>query len=173
VGLSARMVSVDTGEILNVASGKGESTRTGTSLLGSGGTAAAAAGAALDMTSANFANTVLGEAVNAATGMLANELNAGASHIPVKQLTIEALVADVSGETLIINAGTRAGVKVGNVFQVRRIGREIRDPASGKVIRRVEENLGELTITEADETSAVGKYTGSGEVKVGDSVRNR
>lgn len=173
VGLTARMVSVDTGEILNVANGKGESTRSGTSLLGSGGSAAAAAGAALDMTSSNFANTVLGEAVTAATGMLTNELNAGATRIPTKQVNIEALVADVSGETIIINVGTRGGVKVGSVLQVRRVGREIRDPATGKVIRRVEENLGELTITEADESSAVGKYNGAGTVKVGDAVRNR
>ena len=173
VGLTARMVSVDTGEILGVANGKGESTRSGTSLLGSGGSAAAAAGAALDMTSSNFANTVLGEAVNAATGMLAGELNTASARIPEKHVNVEGLVADVSGDTLIINIGTRGGVKKGDILFVRRIGREIRDPASGKVIRRVEENLGELTITEADETSAVGKYSGSGEVKVGDAIRNR
>jgi curli biogenesis system outer membrane secretion channel CsgG len=173
VGIAARIVSVDTGEILSVANGKGESTRSGTSLIGSGGGAAAAAGAALDMTSSNFANTVLGEAVNAATGMLANELNASASRIPEKTFNIDGLVADVSGDTLIINVGTRAGVKKGDVLQVRRVGREIRDPASGKVIRRVEDSLGQLTITEADEASAVGKFTGAGEVKVGDTVRSK
>jgi curli biogenesis system outer membrane secretion channel CsgG len=173
VGITARMVSVDTGEILGVANGKGESTRSGTSLLGSGGSAAAAAGAALDMTSSNFANTVLGEAVNAATGMLTNELNASATRIPEKVFNIEGLVADVSGDTLIINVGTRAGVKKGDVLQVRRVGREIRDPATGKVIRRVEDNLGQLTITEADESSAAGKFTGAGAVKVGDSIRNK
>ena len=67
VGLSARMVSVNTGEILAVANGMGESTRTGTSLIGSGGGAGSAAAGMVDMTSSNFANTVLGEAVNNAT----------------------------------------------------------------------------------------------------------
>jgi curli biogenesis system outer membrane secretion channel CsgG len=172
VGLTARMVSVDTGEILGVAAGKGESTRSGTSLLGGGGSAGAAANAALDMTSTNFANTVLGEAVNAASGQLVNELNAASARIPVKQINIEGLVADVSGDTLIINVGTRGGVKVGDTLAVKRVGREIRDPATGKVIRRVEDNIGQLTITEADEASAVGKFTGSGTVKVGDSVRS-
>jgi curli biogenesis system outer membrane secretion channel CsgG len=173
VGLSARMVSVDTGEILGVAAGKGESTRSGTSLLGGGGSAAAAANAALDMTSSNFANTVLGEAVNAASGQLVTELNTASARIPTKQINIDALVADVSGETLVINIGTRGGVKVGDTLSVKRVGREIRDPATGKVIRRMEDNIGQITITEADEASAVGKFTGSGAVKVGDAVRNQ
>jgi hypothetical protein len=124
------------------------------------------------MTSTNFANTVLGEAVNAASGQLVNELNAASARIPVKQINIDGLVADVSGDTLIINVGTRGGVKVGDKLAVKRVGREIRDPATGKVIRRVEDNIGQLTITEADEASAVGKFTGSGTVKVGDSVRS-
>ncbi len=173
VGLSARLVSVDTGEILTVASGKGESTRSGATLTGSGGSAAGAAGAALDMTSSNFADTIIGEAVTAASDSLVNELNGGASRIAVKTVSIDGLVADVSGDTLIINAGTRTGVKPGDKLAVKRVGREIRDPASGKVLRRIEENIGELTITEADEASAVGKFTGSGAPKVGDAVRNQ
>jgi curli biogenesis system outer membrane secretion channel CsgG len=173
VGLSARLVSVDSGEILSVAKGMGESTRSGTSVLGAGGSSAGAGAGAVDMTSSNFANTVLGEAVNAATDMLANDLQSGAARIPVKEVRIEGLVADVSGDTLVLNVGTRAGVKVGDRYAVRRIGREIRDPATGKVIRRVEDNLGEVTITEADDSSAVGKYSGPGGVKVGDTIRNR
>lgn len=173
VGLSARLVSVDTGEILSVAKGIGESTRSGTSILGAGGSGGSGAGGAYDMTSSNFANTVLGEAVNSATNMLAGELQASSARIPVKVTNVEGLVADVSGDTLVLNVGTRSGVKVGDKYAVRRVGREIRDPATGKVIRRVEENLGQVTITEADENSAVGKYSGGGTVKVGDSIRNR
>ena len=172
VGLSARLVSVNTGEILSVASGKGESTRTGTSLVGGGGSAAAAASAGLDMTSSNFSETVLGEAVHSASDHLIGELLTASSRIAGKQVKVNALVADVSGNTLIINSGTRGGVKVGDKLAVKRVGREIRDPASGKVIRRIEESVGEITITEADEASAVGKFNGSGEVKVGDTVQN-
>lgn len=173
VGLSARVVSVDTGEILSVAKGTGESTRSGTNVLGSGGSSGTAVGGVVDMTSSNFANTVLGEAVNAATDMLATDIQSSSTRIPTKEVKIEGLVADVSGETLVLNIGTRAGVKVGDRYSLRRVGREIRDPATGKVIRRIEENVGEVTITEADETSSVGKYAGPGGVKVGDAVRNR
>lgn len=173
VGLSARLVSVDTGEILSVAKGLGESTRSGTSVLGSGGSVGTAVGGAVDMTSANFANTVLGEAVNTAATQLATDLQSSSARIPVKEVRIEGLVADVSGDTLVLNVGTKAGVKVGDRYAVRRVGREIRDPATGKVIRRVEDNLGEVTISEADEASSVGKYSGPGGVKVGDSVRSQ
>jgi curli biogenesis system outer membrane secretion channel CsgG len=172
VGLSARMVSVNTGEILAVANGVGESTRTGTSLVGSGGGAGSAAAGLIDMTSTNFANTVLGEAVNAATQKLATELDGNASRLPTTTVTLNGLVADVSGDSLVLNIGSRAGVKVGDKLTVSRVGREIRDPATGKVIRRVEDKLGEITISEVDEGSAVGKYSGTGQVKVGDAVKN-
>lgn len=172
VGLSARMVSVNTGEILAVANGMGESTRAGTNLIGSGGGAGSAAAGMLDMTSSNFANTVLGEAVNNATQKLATELDANASRLPTTTVSLNGLVADVSGNSLVLNIGSKAGVKVGDKLTVSRVGREIRDPATGKVIRRVEEKLGEVTISEVDESSAVGNYSGAGAVKVGDAVKN-
>src|SRR5690606_32283064 len=109
-------------EILTVAKGLGESTRSGTSLLGRGGSAAGAVGGVIDMTSSNFANTGIGEAVNEAASMLATELHTGAARIPVKTISVEGLVADVSGDTLILNVGTSAGVKVGDNLAVRRVG---------------------------------------------------
>jgi curli biogenesis system outer membrane secretion channel CsgG len=172
VGLSARLVSVNTGEILAVANGLGESTRSGTSLIGSGGGAGAAAAGLVDMTSSNFANTVLGEAVNLAAQKLATELDGNASRLPTTVVPVNGLVADVSGKSLVLNVGSRGGVKVGDKLQVSRVGREIRDPATGKVIRRIEEALGEVTITEVDDGSSVGNFSGAGAVKVGDAVKN-
>jgi curli biogenesis system outer membrane secretion channel CsgG len=172
VGITARVVNVNTGEILAVANGKGESTRSGANLIGAGGGPGAAAAGALDMRSSNFADTVLGEAVNAAVQNLATQLTTSADRLPTTKLSVDGLVADVSGSTLIVNVGSRAGIKVGDKLEVSRVGREIRDPASGKVIRRVTESIGDLTITEVDESSAVGKFSGAGTVKVGDAVKN-
>jgi hypothetical protein len=53
------------------------------------------------------------------------------------------------------------------------VGRKITDPATGKVLRQMEDAIGELTITEVDASSAVGKFSGSGAAKVGDVVRDR
>lgn len=172
VAVTARLVNVETGEILAVATGNGESKRSGTSLLGAGGGGGSAGGGVMDMRSTNFANTILGEATRQAVGQLAQQLTANASRIEVKARPVEGLVADVSGNTLVINIGTRVGVRPGMTLSVRRVGREIKDPATGRVIRRVEQTLGTLTITEADEESAVGTFTGNVMPKVGDTVKN-
>ena len=172
VAVTARLVNVETGEILAVATGNGESKRSGTSLLGAGGGGGSAGGGVMDMRSTNFANTILGEATRQAVGQLAQQLTANASRIEVKARPVEGLVADVSGNTLVINIGTRVDVRPGMTLSVRRVGREIKDPATGRVIRRVEQTLGTLTITEADEESAVGTFTGNVMPKVGDTVKN-
>jgi hypothetical protein len=103
---------------------------------------------------------------------MASQLHESASSIPTRVLKIEGLVADATGGILILNVGSKAGVKVGDTLSVVRTNREIRDPDSGKVIRRIEEPLGEVVITEVDEISAVGNYSGSGEAKTGDRVHN-
>ena len=114
------------------------------------------AGGAYDMKSSNFADTILGEAVTAAVDGLSRDLDGNAQRLPTRKVVLDGLVADVSGDTIVINIGSKVGVKVGDVLQVKRIGREIRDPATGKVIRRDEASLGQLTVTEVDELSAVG-----------------
>jgi curli biogenesis system outer membrane secretion channel CsgG len=172
VQINARLVNTDTGEILAVAQGRGESSRSGTSLLGSGGSVYNAGGGGIDMGSKNFADTILGEAVNQAVTSVATRLENEAGRLPEHVVNISGLVADVNGGTLVLNVGSRAGVKVGDTLQVSHAGREIRDPATGKVLRRVDSALGTVTITEVDESSAVGRFNGAGTVQVGDGVRN-
>jgi curli biogenesis system outer membrane secretion channel CsgG len=170
VNLTARMVSADTAEILGVAGGKGESRRSGTSLLGSGGTSAGLGGVGLDMTSTNFAGTIIGEAVMQAVSATSQQLDQNSDKIVGKSIVIDGLVADVTGTTLVLNVGSKAGVKVGDELVVKRTGREIKDPQTGKVIRRIEESLGQVAITEVDDGSSVGTYAGTSPAKVGDRV---
>ncbi len=171
VGISARMVDVNTAEILAVAGGKGESQRSGTSLLGAGGGAGTAAGGAYDMRSSNFASTILGEATTQAVSQLSGQLDQNAGKLPTVKVSVQGLVADATGGVLILNVGSRSGVKVGDRLQVTRKVREVKDPATGKVLRSIEDQLGVVVITEADEQSSVGKYTGASPAKVGDVVK--
>ncbi len=173
VEVTARIISTDTAEILAVGHGRGESTRSGTSLLGAGGSSGGAGAGAYDMTSKNFAATLIGEAVHKAVGQLGQELEAGAASLPTRTVRVQGLVADVSGNTVILNVGSRAGVKVGDRLQLRRPIREVRDPATGRVIRTIEDTIGEVLITEVDELSAVGTVTGAQAPKVGDVVRSQ
>jgi curli biogenesis system outer membrane secretion channel CsgG len=172
VNLSARMVSADTAEILGVAGGKGESKRSGTSLLGSGGSSAALGGAGLDMSSSNFQQTIIGEAVMQAVNAVSSELDGNSGKVVGKTVAVDGLVADVADKTLILNVGTNAGVSVGQKLQVKRTGREVKDPATGRVIRRIEDLVGEVVITEADASSSVGAFSGANPAKVGDRVVN-
>jgi hypothetical protein len=123
------------------------------------------------MSSSNFANTILGEAVGAAVIDTAKQLEDSASRLPTQVLNISGLVADVSGDTLILNVGSKAGVKVGDHLGLFRQGRQIKDPATGKVLKTIEAKLGDVTITEVDDSSSTGTYTGQAP-KVGDAVRN-
>ena len=61
---------------------------------------------------------------------------------------------------------------MGDHLQVTRPVRAIKDPATGKVIREIEDKIGEVVITDVDAASSVGKYSGSGPAKVGDVVKN-
>jgi curli biogenesis system outer membrane secretion channel CsgG len=172
VAITARIINTETAEILSVATGNGESKRSGTTLLGAGGSSDTAAGGVVDLKSSNFASTILGEAVGQAVSSVASQLQEKSGQLPARVVKIDGLVADASGGELVLNVGSKAGVKVGDHLKVVRTGREIRDPASGKVIRRTEESLGEVVITEVDEQSAIGKYSGTAPAKVGDRVHN-
>jgi hypothetical protein len=123
------------------------------------------------MGSSNFANTILGEAVNASVASLGQQLDDKASSLPTVALQISGLVADVSGNSLILNVGSKAGVKVGDHLGVFRQGRQIKDPATGKVLKTIVTKVGDVTITEVDDSSSTGTYTGE-TPKVGDAVRN-
>jgi curli biogenesis system outer membrane secretion channel CsgG len=169
VGIDARIIDIKTAEILGVATGFGESKRSGTTLIGGASVGGVAAGGAFDMSSSNFGSTILGEATRLAVDSLVTELVASGSRIQETVAAISGLVADVAGSELIINVGTTAGVRVGTEYNVVRAGREIKDPATGRVLRRMTTPVGKLKITSADETSASGTLTG-GPSQVGDCV---
>jgi curli biogenesis system outer membrane secretion channel CsgG len=171
VNVTAKLIDINTAEILAVATGSGESKRGGFKLGGAGGGWSGGGGGQVDMGSSNFAESILGEAVNASVASLGQQLDDKAASLPTVQVVVSGLVADVTGNTLILNVGTKAGVKVGDHLGIFHPGKEIRDPATGKVLKRIESRLGDVTITEADETSATGTYAGSMPPKVGDVVK--
>lgn len=168
VVVDARLIDVQTAEILAVATGKGESSRGGVSLYGAdiGGIGA---GGAIDMSSSNFQNTIIGEATRKAVeGLVAEVVQANTKIVAVK-VAVSGLVADVAGSDVTVNIGTLAGIRAGETYEVVRPGREIKDPSTGRVIRRVTTPVGTVKITEAGDTWATGTLTG-GPAQVGDCV---
>ena len=168
VGITARLVNTTTGEILAAVTGTGESSRSGTSLIGAGAGGGSGGGAALDMGSSNFGQTILGEAVKAAVGDTATQLDNKAGNLPTVKVSVSGLVADVSGNTLIINVGSKTGLKVGDNLDISRQVRTVKDPATGKVLKTITDKIGSGTVTQIDQDSATVTFTGTGSAKVGD-----
>lgn len=172
VAITARLIDTNTGEILASATGQGTSQRSGTNLLGGGaGTGGFGAGEA-GMNSTNFAQTIIGEATTAAVDQLAKQIETENPKLPTLQAPpLQGLIADASSPDIIINVGSTAGVKVGDTMMVTRVVRVVKDPATGKPLRSIEDAVGVLTITSVDSGSAVGHFSGPGTPKVGDVVK--
>jgi curli biogenesis system outer membrane secretion channel CsgG len=161
VGMTARMVDANTGEVLTAASGTGQSNKASVGASGS---------TAVDMRASSFQDTMLGEAVNRAVQQVATNLNEFASKLASARVDYSGLVADVSGTTLILNVGTLKGVRVGDIVEISRAGRQILDPQTKKVIRTIVDKVGTAKVTEADDASATAIITGTATVQVGDQV---
>jgi hypothetical protein len=120
------------------------------------------------MSSSNFSQTILGEAVNKAVADCATQLDNAAGTLPIIKATYSGVVADVSGNTLIINIGNKVGVRVGDTIDISRAIRTVKDPTTGKVLKTVTNKLGSATVTDVDADSATVTYSGATPPKVGD-----
>lgn len=173
VGINYRMVATDTAEIFAAGDARGESKRDGASIQATGGVKGVYTDGAIGMNSSNFAETIIGEAVYDCVNKLAAQLEEKATSLPARtsaEVKTEGTIADVAGNTVIINMGRNAGLKKGDRLEVKRVAREVKDPDTGKVIRVVAEKVGEIVLTDVDEGSAEGKFTGNGAAKVKDKV---
>jgi curli biogenesis system outer membrane secretion channel CsgG len=171
VGIDARIVNIDTAEIMAVAEGKGESTRESTSMLGGGGSWHGFGAGAVDFGSSDFQNTIIGEAVKAAVEKTSTELIAGAGKLQARTINVSGLVAAVDAGQIILNVGAKDGLKVGDQLSIERVSREIKDPATGRVIRRLSSSIGVVRVTDVDDISSVCIPVSGAGFKVGDAAK--
>ncbi len=171
VAITARIINVDTAEIMGVADGKGQSSRASTNLLGGGGNWGGFGGGSADFGNSNFQQTIIGEAVKQATDQLSSNLVAEAPKISTRTITVEGVVAAVEGSQVILNVGAKAGIKVGDQFNVERVTKEIKDPTTGAVIRRLATTVGVVKATDVDDASAICEPVSGSGFKTGDKVK--
>lgn len=172
VGLTARLVNVDTGEILAIAEGAGTSSRSSTSLLGGGGNWHGWGNGNVDFGSSDFEQTIIGEATKQAVDKLTADVVADAPKVSVRTIVIEGMVAAVDGGQIVLNVGKKAGVKVGDQLEVVRVTKEIKDPATGEVIRRLTSSVGMIRATDVDDASAVCTAVSGSGFQTGDRVKS-
>jgi len=159
--INYRLVDAETSEVIDTGEARGESSRKSKGVGGFFGTSGRVAGGSVDMSSSNFAETIIGEATIAAVDQLAEIMNEKVASLPVRQIDVEARVADVTGSSLTIAAGSNEGVVVGDRFDVFRILDEIKDPVTKEVLDLKVEKTGELTIGTVRDRIATGQYVGA------------
>lgn len=172
VAIDARVVNIDTAEIIGVAEGKGESSRSGLLLGGAGGGGGGFGGGGIDMSSSDYRETILGEATHAAADALTSDLLAANERIPAREIVVKGQIAYVSGNLVIVNVGSNHGVKSGMELKVERVKDVIKDPATGNVLRELSDQVGSIRITKADEGSSEAAIISGADFKVGDIVKN-
>ncbi|MEL7407354.1 MAG: CsgG/HfaB family protein [Cyanobacteria bacterium J06558_2] len=165
VHLSARMINTTTGEILAVADGKGKAKQGGgsVSVFGVGG----------GSTTTNDGK-LLTEATQQAIAKVVDSISSNSATLAVAseniQPAIDALVADVAGDLLILNKGLGDGYRQGMRVSIERVSKEIKDPETGEVIRRLSESVGMIELTDVDAKSSVGTVISGADFRVGDTA---
>ena len=108
VVLDYRMVDAETSEVVGSGEARGESKRTSKGFGAAMFAGGVVAGGGINMTSSNFAETIIGEATMDAVNKLSQQIAAGPTtgSASSRENDLDALVADVSGTSLTINAGS-------------------------------------------------------------------
>jgi len=173
VAITYRLIDAETSEIIATGEARGESVRKGNALGAIGGALGKGiAGVQVDMTSSNFAQTIIGEATQDCVNKLADILKDQTVNMKKTVREVETSVADVSGNTLVIAAGGNDGVNVGEVFEVLQVVREVKDPTTKEVLDRITNKVGEMTITSVRDKISTGNYVGS-PAKIGYLARKK
>jgi curli biogenesis system outer membrane secretion channel CsgG len=168
-----RLIDAETSEVIATGEARGESVRKGNALGAIGGALGKGiAGVQVDMTTSNFAQTIIGEATQDCVNKLADILKEQSASMKKTVRAVETSVADVSGNTLVIAAGGNDGVNVGEIFEVLQVVREVKDPTTKEVLDRITNKVGEMTITSVRDKIATGTYSGS-PAKVGYLARKK
>jgi hypothetical protein len=157
---------------MGVAEGTGQSSRSSTSLLGAGGHNWSSGGGDVNFGSSDFQSTIIGEATKAAVDKLSADVIADSPKVSVRTVVIDGLVAAVDGGQIVVNVGKRAGVNVGDQLEVVRVTKEIKDPTTGEVIRRLTSSIGIIKATDVDDASAVCTAISGSGFQTGDRVKS-
>lgn len=149
VAIDGRMVDTTTAEIVAGAKGAAEKNKTTAFNLHYY--------ASIGFNSSDFQKDILGqctrEAIQAFTSELAYKFFGNEDVAPPAPDKLTGAVAYVSGDSVIINIGSRQGVQPGMVFQIVKIISEVKDPESDETIDYVTETVAEVEAVEVKEKS--------------------
>ena len=168
VDITARILGMARGEVLAEFKATGESSRSGEvmQVTGRGQTKTSP-----DILGNEFTDSLLQEATRNALTKIAADLDSFAPKIPNPAGGLEALVAEVAGDSITLNVVRKSGWNVGDRLS---ISRELPAPDNLKAegsSQTVKELIGEATISEVADSYLSAIVRSSKEVHVGDRVR--
>jgi curli biogenesis system outer membrane secretion channel CsgG len=166
VHISTRLVDPDTSEVVAVSAGIGETDRKGVIM-----DVRDTSGRVMQAVGLN--NPVVNESIDKAITQLAAQIEPALGNLAAHAAIIDGLVADVGDSgRLVLNVGAQQGVKVGDRLQVLRVGKEVRDPANGKLLTRNDTVLGDAVVTAVHDISSIAQYLGTEPPKIRDLVKS-
>lgn len=133
VGIDVRFTNTTTGEILSAENVRKEETKRGLKI---------------DTNQLSFKNkndfdeSIVGKATRAAIEEIMKKIDSQMDGLPWQGKIIK-----VAGNSVFINSGAEAGVKVGDVFAIYSKGEELIDPDTGISLGAVETKIGEIGVT--------------------------
>jgi curli biogenesis system outer membrane secretion channel CsgG len=157
--VDVRIIDVNTSRILFADTGSGNKSSMNVRVFGFGG-------------GESWNEKHATEAMRDAIGQVTDKLVASdfATDAGAPDTSTPLLLADVTGNQVILNAGANAGLKAGQTLTIKRKGREIKDPATGAVLKVTYNTLGKIKLSNVESAYAEAKITEGSGFKVGDSA---
>lgn len=164
--VDVRIVDVNTSRIIMADTGSGSKSSVNVRVFGFGGG---------ESFNEKHATATLRDAIAEVVGKikLANlkaSSGGGGGSSATASASKTALLADVTGNKVILNMGDSAGFSVGQELTIKRKGREIKDPATGKVIKTTYDTLGKIKLTAVEGAYSEGTIIEGSGFQVGDSA---
>ena len=113
-----------------------------------------------------FDKSVLGQATRAAIEEAVVFIAAYSATLPWA-----GAVAEVDGSNVLINAGSEAGLTLGDRFEVLIVEKEVTDPTTGQVLGRIEKQAGTVRIANIQPAFSTAVMDQPFAAKRGDTVR--
>jgi hypothetical protein len=178
VTIKCDLIDAATGRLLRTYTATGQSSKgnfTGFGIHHGNGLSIYASG--VDFRSRAFQDTLVGEATRKCVSNLTSQIaknieaiSASVTNGDGQSPSFLGKVADVEGDTVVVNVGTNQGVRLGDILRVEGVTKVIRDPDTGKVIEERTSVMGTIRITAVTPRTATGYFEGKSDPKVGDRV---
>ena len=167
VKIQLRVMSVESGEVILTCDGNGEAVTMGKSSRAPLG-GSRLTGRDVDFSTPDFAATVPGEAITKAVQQAGERLIAARVAVKPRVIPLDAPVLRVDGDRIELELRTPSTLRRGETIAVDRLAQEVRDPATGRLIRRIWQSVGSIEITEVRGDLAVARVVSGTVIQPGD-----